>query len=396
MKLLWVPHAPWSTPQRARYLCEQLSERHEVHVVSWTAVSSLRDLLKPKRVIEAAAPRSNSIRCANLVLHPVAQTPGALYSSWLRRMNERRLQRAVEVVATAEGIDVVVIARPMPVPHLSVPLVVDFFDDNPPYWSHVRGRRDLAAEVLAQEAELALRADLVTAASLVLTEKVAEMGVSATWLPNGFDLARVRGGDRDAFRKSLDIDSRETLVGYVGWFTESSGLESAVRSAATWPAGYSLVIAGQGPSIAPARRLADRLGAKNVRFLGQLADVRDFFAGIDVGLLLKEPNAFTHAASNIKLLEYLGAGKPVVSTRLREVEKQALPGVIFCDGGGDAVWTAIRNLGSGAPRLSTEHLAEYAWSHIAGSFELLATELVSGSRDASAARRSGLGVGMIP
>lgn len=379
MRLLWVPHAPWSTPQRARYLCEQLSERHEVHVVTWNSVDSAVDLLNARRLFEAAAPRSGRCKHGNVVLHSVPQTPGSLYSSSLRRLNERRLRGAVEAVVADEDIDLVVIARPMPVPEVSVPLVVDFFDDNPPYWREVRGRADLAAEVASMEAELAASADLITAASLVLTEKLAAMGASATWVPNGFDLDRVQGGARDALRSRLGIDSEDVLVGYIGWFTESSGLEDAVRSAVTWPTHHSLAVAGEGPAIRPARRLAVRLGAKNVHWLGRVSDVKDFFAGIDIGLLLKRPNAFTHAASNIKLLEYLGAGIPVVSTRLHEVENQALPGVVLCDGSVDGVRVAVDRLREGFERPTAEQMEPYTWSNIAGVFEALATDLVSES-----------------
>src|SRR5207253_6123130 len=46
VRILYVPHASWATPQRAKLLSEALAWRHEVHATDWVAnFRSVRDLL---------------------------------------------------------------------------------------------------------------------------------------------------------------------------------------------------------------------------------------------------------------------------------------------------------------------------------------------------------------
>jgi glycosyltransferase involved in cell wall biosynthesis len=94
-----------------------------------------------------------------------------------------------------------------------------------------------------------------------------------------------------------------------------------------------LVLVGNGPQILEGKKIVEKLNLqKNVIFFGQINDRKEIFELInsaDVCLNLSEKNKRQDSASCIKVFEYSALGKPVISTRLKEVELLNFPNIIF-------------------------------------------------------------------
>ena len=101
-----------------------------------------------------------------------------------------------------------------------------------------------------------------------------------------------------------------------------------------------------------------------------------FIAEMDVCLNLFVKSEVSHAASPIKLFEYLASGKPVLTTRLMEVQRLDPHGdiVYYADDAAEAVATIrqlMRNDSNKAERMKRgKTLVEqhYTWEIIAQQF----------------------------
>lgn len=369
MKVLWVPHAPWKIKQRAKYLAQHLAEFHDIHVLSWDALEQLGDLRNIKRIISVLR-LSETVVENGVAVHDTIQIPGGLFWPQLRSINARTLKQSItDIIAECE-IDLLIASSPMPLPErLNIPVVGDFIDEHASYWRDVRGRSDLAIEIEREERRLADVADRHVVVSGALGEKLATWGHRSEYIPNGFDLSRVFGGDRAGFRGALGLDDRSFLVGYIGYFGEFSGLVRAVESACGWEKNVHLVIAGDGPQLKVAKHLAIQKDLSNIHFLGWLDNTKDFFAGIDAGLLPFDVINFTSWASPIKLFEYLGAGKPVISTPLAEVKRMSLDGVIVVEPSAVGISKGVEILRtSKGSKVATANVHHHEWHRLASRF----------------------------
>jgi hypothetical protein len=112
------------------------------------------------------------------------------------------------------------------------------------------------------------------------------------------------------------VGIRKPLLGYFGemahWFDFSLIYDIALRHP-EWT--FALIGAVH---VAVDKKL---LGLPNVRFLGRkdYAKLPAYLSQFEVCLLPFKINALTSAVNPVKLYEYLAAGKPVVSTPLKEV-----------------------------------------------------------------------------
>jgi glycosyltransferase involved in cell wall biosynthesis len=91
----------------------------------------------------------------------------------------------------------------------------------------------------------------------------------------------------------------------------------------------SLVLVGPGSDRKP--RARDVGAAEGVHIVGPVPveEVWDYFHAADLGVLPFSLDPGTHACLPLKVLEFGGAGKPMLATPLRELERLALPHVRF-------------------------------------------------------------------
>ncbi|HSV66366.1 MAG TPA: glycosyltransferase [Mycobacteriales bacterium] len=158
------------------------------------------------------------------------------------------------------------------------------------------------------------RADLVVAVSPVLRDRWADRGARAVAvLPNGCDVAAF--ADVDSAPRPAAVPPGRPVVGLVGQLSERIDLDLLDAVAAL---DCTLLVVGpRRPSWEPARFAA--LAARpNVVYVGPVpaADLPAYLGAMDVGITPYQSSAFNRASFPLKTLEYLAAGRAVVSTDL--------------------------------------------------------------------------------
>lgn len=168
--------------------------------------------------------------------------------------------------------------------------------------------------IIEAEQQIVAQAELVFAAASELFERMKTMNPHTFLLPNAVDYAHFAGAPSSDYPADL-LPARYPILGYVGEMAHWFDFDLIARVALEHPAWTIVLI---GPLHQDARRVAH---LPNVQFLGRksYADLPKYVSRFDVCLLPFKINALTSAVSPIKLYEYLAAGKPVVSTPLREV-----------------------------------------------------------------------------
>lgn len=171
-------------------------------------------------------------------------------------------------------------------------------------------------ELIARERELFARADLVFTGGHSLYRAKRGKHPAVHPFPSSVDaehFARARRPHSDP------PDQREIprpRLGFFGVIDERMDLELVARIADERP-DWHVVMVGPVVKIAPST-LPQR---PNIHWLGsrQYAELPAYLAGWDVALMPFARNASTEFISPTKTLEYLAAGKPVVSTSIADV-----------------------------------------------------------------------------
>jgi glycosyltransferase involved in cell wall biosynthesis len=211
------------------------------------------------------------------------------------------------------------------------------------------------------------RADLVFAGGRSLHRMAEQSRPDAHLFPSGVDvghLARARSFRRGATRP---------VAGYVGVIDERVDLDLVAALSQAMP-DWELRMVGPLAKIGP----ADLPAAPNLVYPGAVRyeDLPETLGGFDVALMPFALNEATKAISPTKTLEYLAAGLPVVSTRIRDVV-DGFTGVVDFADDAQGFAEACRQVGD---RAGVEHagavrdlLAQHGWDGITGRMaELMA------------------------
>jgi len=167
--------------------------------------------------------------------------------------------------------------------------------------------------------------DLVVAVSSQILSRWNTVGHPTLVLPNGCDVEHYR--DVDTAPRPVEIYLPGPIAGVVGQLSARLDLALLESVAAT---GSSLLLVGPlQDSFAP-DRVARLLAMPNVQWVGKqpYASLPSYLRAIDVGLTPYADTPFNRASDPLKTLEYLAAGRPVVSTPLPAVERLAAPWVV--------------------------------------------------------------------
>jgi glycosyltransferase involved in cell wall biosynthesis len=176
--------------------------------------------------------------------------------------------------------------------------------------------REMALEL---EAETTRKADVVFATSRPLAKRLEGLNANVHYLPNA--------ADTELFEKTMDSGTevaeemreiKKPVAGFVGtldgWFDSE-----LVRKAARLRRDWSFVIVG---TKFPEFKDDALLKEENVHYLGLKPrnTLPSYIKGMDACIIPFAINELTLSVSPLKLYEYIAAGKPVVSTRMPEVE----------------------------------------------------------------------------
>ena len=166
----------------------------------------------------------------------------------------------------------------------------------------------------ALQSRMVKQCQIVTTASLCLQER---LGDKAVVVPNGVSLNEASGSDG----KELRAQYRLPIVGYLGAFEYFVDFD-IVLTAARFLQEVTFLLVGAGRELAAVSRRVAREGLTNVILPGPVPHhlVFNYIAAMDVCLIPFRQSAVGEAACPLKLFEYAGAERPVISTPVREVQ----------------------------------------------------------------------------
>jgi glycosyltransferase involved in cell wall biosynthesis len=150
--------------------------------------------------------------------------------------------------------------------------------------------------------------------------------------PNGVDPKRFKpmghSEDVTTFRESMGFTGDNCIVGYAGKALPHHRLDMLAEVVVNIPQSQlKLVIAGNLDSIS--RHTLQQFGEDRVILLGQIAfdQMPLFLNACDILVLAHGPsyNRYLHQ-SPMKLFEYMAVGKPIVASRIGQIEQVLSPG----------------------------------------------------------------------
>jgi len=176
-------------------------------------------------------------------------------------------------------------------------------------------------ELLRREKQLAESADIVICTARSLYQRLVGWNRESYYIPNGAEVERFTPTvlERVAIAQELTGIKRPVL-GYCGIINRDFDVD-LIRCLAEQRPSWSIALIGRVTEIDT--EIAHLRTLPNVHFLGMQPHSRipSFVKGFDICLLPYKVNEMTRSIYPLKFFEYLATGKPVVSTRLPELEE---------------------------------------------------------------------------
>lgn len=201
------------------------------------------------------------------------------------------------------------------------------------------------ATLAAGEASRLREADEVAAITPQILQRWGVQGRNGHVIPNGCSPEHY--ADVAAVEPAPDVHLPAPIAGLVGQLSPRIDLRYLESIAGT---GMSVLLVGPlQPSFEP-ERVAALLARGNVQWVGEKPFERlpAYLSWVDVGLTPYAMSAFNMASFPLKTLEYLSAGRPVVSTPLPAVRNLQCPWVDVADD--PAVFAAAVQAAGAVPR----------------------------------------------
>jgi PEP-CTERM/exosortase A-associated glycosyltransferase len=268
------------------------------------------------------------------------------------RQTMRRLERRIDDVARARGVDVIHAHSPIlgGIPgarvarRLGVPFVYEvraLWEDAAVDQGKIRegGPRYRITRYL--ETGVLRQCDTIIAICAGLKDEIVSRGIDASRVrvvPNGVDTDKFVPVERDrALAARLGIDGA-VVIGFIGQFFTFEGLDVLLRAMPETlrarPDGRLLIVGG-GQEAAALRQRAESLGlGGRVTFAGQVphAEVMRYYSIMDVLVYPRLRRRITEMVTPIKPLEAMSMGKAVVASDvggLKELVTDGITGVLF-------------------------------------------------------------------
>jgi UDP-galactopyranose mutase len=242
--------------------------------------------------------------------------------------------------------------------------------------------------LVEREAGLLRRADLVFTGGQSLWEAKRTRHPNVHCFPSGIDaahFARARGAIAEPADQAAIPGPR---IGFFGVLDERLDVALVRELAAARPE-WSLVMIGPVVKIAP-----DELPrAENIHYLGPKGydELPAYLAGWDVAALFFAMNEATRFISPTKTPEYLAAGKPVVSTPIRDVVHPYGDAGLVRIADGTAAWVesieaALADAHDGVWLARVDRfLAGISWDRTWGEMDALLASALAAAADREAA-----------
>lgn len=258
-----------------------------------------------------------------------------------------------------------------------VPIVFDFVDDYVAMLNHELGvSNDTPFTGLVRYffARLLDKVDLITVISHELRDDVREMigeSIPIEIIPNGVDTDVFPLAETE--RSSLDDPP---TIGFVGSFEYFIDFDQIIDAAAELPEVRFLLV-GDGREFEYVEQQVQSREIENVELPGLVEshEVPGCISKMDVCLNTFERTPLSHSAVPLKLFEYLSMNRPVISTRLQEVQTIDQGFLYYADDStelADTIQVIIGNYSEAIDRTSAALPVlrdEYNWDVIASDFQ---------------------------
>lgn len=169
--------------------------------------------------------------------------------------------------------------------------------------------------VKQQYEKLTKHSDIVLTSSKINYEVFSAINTSCYYFENAVDQIFISSPSKLPYI----INKTRPRLGYVGWISQRTDIKLLDFAARTRP-GYDLIIAG------PQEENLNKYGTldlPNVTYEGIIPykDVPKFLSTIDVCLIPHKDTLYCKSMNPLKLLQYLGSGRPVVSTPIAGLQR---------------------------------------------------------------------------
>jgi len=242
-------------------------------------------------------------------------------------------------------------------------------------------------ELIPRENELFERADLVFTGGQSLYEAKRDKHPAVYAFPSSIDVAHFE----QALTLTDEPEDQKNIphprVGFCGVIDERTDIELLGKIAELRP-DYHYVMIGPVVKIdesdLPKRENIHYLGGKNYN------DLPAYIGGWDVAMMPFAMNDSTRFISPTKTPEYLAAGRPVVSTPIRDVvrpygEKGLVHIASTAEEFVDAIDTALTEDTDNRRAKAAEHLATISWDKTQSAMAELINEVITDRAETSAA-----------
>ena len=206
------------------------------------------------------------------------------------------------------------------------------------------------------EAHCMSAADVIITLSNSMQAEILRRGIPAdrvVIVPNAVGNAFLaEPPDATALRRQLGIDPDDVVVGSVTTVNDYEGLDVLIEAVAKLQGATGrarLLVVGAGPAFSALRRQAADRRLRDAVFTGAIpfADVRRFYATIDVFAVPRADVPVTRLVAPLKPLEAMATGKPVVASDLpplREIVDDGATGVLVPPGDAGQLATELEAL----------------------------------------------------
>jgi len=233
------------------------------------------------------------------------------------------------------------------------------------------------AALVDRERYLMAQADVVFAGGYKLSQSKAKYHQNVHFFGCGVDVAHfatARSADLDVPREIASLE--RPVIGYYGVIDERIDYD-LLRTLATALADVELVMVGPVVKVDP----AELPQAENIHWLGQrqYAELPAHVKGFDVCLMPFALNEATEYINPTKTLEYMAAGKPIVSTAISDVVHNFTPVVAVADSPAEfvaAVSAAIERPNAELIARGLEQARANSWESIVSRMERIIRDAV--------------------
>lgn len=307
---IWLQSPPWhGVWTRQNHFARRLA-RAGARILYVENPPALRSRLKTERRTASPVEVEPGITVMKLPL----QIPGGQKSSLLGRLNGRRFAAAIRAQAARMGMTDPIIWCRLPhavhaLEHLPGGAVIYDVTDDYDYYARTDTARRLSRQL---ETRLAARADQIFTTTGQLRDKLRSLTAApVTQVPNGVDAIFFQPPDVDPIP-----DVPRPRIGFVGLVAAWMDFDLLERVARTWP-GQVVVVGPVQPEVAS--RFHAIPGIVSVGAVPHMS-VPAYLGAFDVCILPHQTSELRHRSDPLKIVEYLAAGRPVVSVALRPVE----------------------------------------------------------------------------